>query len=48
MPEALFLAARRLIAAEIESDGKDGKDGKERKLPSGYRMVIQKCPDCKE
>ena len=48
VPEALFLAARRLIAAEIESDGKDGKDGKERKLPSGYRMVIQKCPDCKE
>src|SRR5437867_90412 len=45
VPEALFLAARRLIAAEIESDGKDGK---ERKLPSGYRMVIQKCPDCKE
>ena len=38
VPEALFLAARRRIAEEIESDGKDGK---ERKLPSGYRLVIQ-------
>jgi Holliday junction DNA helicase RuvB len=41
--EALFLAARLMLAHEIESDGKNGK---ERKLPSSYRLVIHKGPEC--
>lgn len=43
--EALFIAARDRIAAEIE---KDGKDGEERKLPSAYRLVLKECPLCEE
>ncbi|MBI4586400.1 MAG: Holliday junction branch migration DNA helicase RuvB [Planctomycetes bacterium] len=43
--EALFLAAKRMVEEEIQIDGQNGA---EKKLPSSYRLVINRCPDCRK